>query len=94
MTWRIATFSFLGMFVWALFGGSTNAAQKDQTQGQIDAHKLACANVYYACIGKCAQATSLPLIQACKEGCDGRMNTCLAAASATGVPQLNKEQSK
>jgi hypothetical protein len=95
MIWRIAAYSLCGMFsifVWANLGA--NAAEKDQTQGQKDAHLLSCLQTYYACIGGCSQATSGPLSKACTDGCDGRYNACKAAASVVGPATLSKQFSK
>ncbi len=68
----------------AFVAGAANAETKNQTQGQQDAHRLACVNGYYACVGKCSQAVSIPLMNACVGGCEGRYNSCAAQASVTG----------
>ena len=96
MKWHSYTCTLSGMFsiiIWALLASAANADQKDQTQGQKDAHLLACAQAYYACLGQCSQAVSDPLMTACKKACDGRVNSCKAEAPASGGP-LKKQLPK
>lgn len=77
----------------ALFVGAAHADSKDQTQGQKDAHTLACAQKFYGCLGGCSQAVSAPLSQACSAGCDRKLSACQAEA-AVSAPPLNKELPK
>ena len=96
MNWRNGTCSLLALalfIVWALLAGAANADQKDQTQGQKDAHLFACHQAYYACAGKCSQAVSIPLIQACTDGCESRYSACKAEAPASSGP-LKKQLPK
>jgi len=87
------TRTLFSIIVWLLFATAANADQKDQTQGQKDAHLFACHQSYYACAGKCSQAVSIPLIQACTDACDSRYSACKAEAPASSTP-LQKQLPK
>ena len=57
----------------AFVAGAANAETKNQTQGQQDAHRLACVNGYYACVGKCSQAVSISSNECVRGGMRGQV---------------------
>ena len=86
MNWRLTTCLFLALssiIFSVVLAGAAVAAEKNQTEGQKDAHLFACAQAEFACLGKCSQAVSGPLIQACADGCSSRYSACKAAAPAS-----------